>query len=65
LPFNVLGFVVSATSIADATWDLFYNDWWRKREMVWDKTVRYRQAPSVVAAGTVTAPLVPLGQKVA
>jgi hypothetical protein len=56
---------VSATSIADATWDLFYNDWWRKREMVWDKTVRYRQAPSVAAAGTVTAPLVPLGQKVA
>ncbi len=50
LPFNTLGFVVSATAIADATWDLFFNDWLRRREMVWDKTARYRQAPATTVA---------------
>ncbi len=54
LPFNTLGFVVSATAIADATWDLFYNDWLRQRELVWDKTARYRTPsglPPLPAAG--------------
>ena len=63
LPFNTLGFVVSATAIADATWDLFFNDWLRKREMVWDKTVRYRAPTDLPGQAPVpaspTAPATP------
>ncbi|HJV88432.1 MAG TPA: glycosyltransferase family 2 protein [Noviherbaspirillum sp.] len=46
LPFNLLGFFVSLFSISYASWRLFV-DSLMKREMIWDKTVRYRQgAPS-------------------
>lgn len=45
LPFNLLCFFISLLSISRATYSLFI-DWIFKREMVWDKTVRYRQPPS-------------------
>ena len=45
LPFNLLCFFISLLSISRATFSLFI-DWIFKREMVWDKTVRYRQPPS-------------------
>ena len=45
LPFNLLCFFISLLSISRATYSLFI-DWVFKREMVWDKTVRYRQPPS-------------------
>lgn len=43
LPFNLLAFVVSTVSIVRATLDLLVNDWLLKRDLVWDKTVRYRR----------------------
>ncbi len=43
LPFNLLGFFVSMFSISYASWRLIV-DSVMKREMIWDKTVRYRQA---------------------
>ena len=44
LPFNLLCFFVSLLSISRASFNLFV-DWLFKREMVWEKTVRYRQPP--------------------
>ncbi|GAA4028228.1 glycosyltransferase [Actimicrobium antarcticum] len=44
LPFNLLCFFISLLAISHASWSLFV-DWIFKREMVWDKTVRYRQPP--------------------
>ena len=45
LPFNLFCFFISLLSISRATCNLFI-DWVFKREMVWDKTVRYRHPPS-------------------
>ena len=42
LPFNLLGFFISLFSISYAIWSLIL-DALLKREMVWDKTIRYRQ----------------------
>ena len=41
LPFNMLGFLVSLFAISGAVWSLMLDRLF-KREMVWDKTVRYR-----------------------
>ncbi len=41
LPFNMLGFLVSLFAISGAVWSLIL-DSLLKREMVWDKTIRYR-----------------------
>lgn len=45
LPFNMLGFLVSLFAIAGAVWSLML-DSLLKREMVWDKTIRYRKEAS-------------------
>jgi cellulose synthase/poly-beta-1,6-N-acetylglucosamine synthase-like glycosyltransferase len=45
LPFNLLGFFISLFSISQAVWSLML-DALLKREMVWDKTVRYRKEVS-------------------
>lgn len=42
IPFNLLGFFVSLFAISNAVWGLLL-DWALKREMIWDKTLRYRQ----------------------
>lgn len=42
LPFNLLGFFISLFSISYAVWSLALDALF-KREMVWDKTVRYRK----------------------
>jgi cellulose synthase/poly-beta-1,6-N-acetylglucosamine synthase-like glycosyltransferase len=42
LPLNLLGFCVSMIAISHASWQLFA-DSVRKRELVWEKTVRYRK----------------------
>lgn len=42
IPFNLLGFFVSLFAISNAVWSLLL-DWALKREMVWDKTIRYRR----------------------
>ena len=44
LPFNMLGFLVSLFAISGAVWSLVI-DRVLKRDMVWDKTIRYREAP--------------------
>ena len=41
LPFNMLGFLVSLFAISGAVWSLMIDRIF-KREMVWDKTIRYR-----------------------
>jgi cellulose synthase/poly-beta-1,6-N-acetylglucosamine synthase-like glycosyltransferase len=41
LPFNMLGFLVSLFAISGAVWSLIIDRIF-KREMVWDKTIRYR-----------------------
>jgi cellulose synthase/poly-beta-1,6-N-acetylglucosamine synthase-like glycosyltransferase len=41
LPFNLLGFFVSLFAISGAVWSLILDGVF-KREMVWDKTIRYR-----------------------
>jgi len=41
LPFNMLGFLVSLFSISGAVWSQVL-DGLLKREMVWEKTIRYR-----------------------
>ena len=48
LPFNMLGFLVSLFAIAGAVLSLIIDRIF-KREMVWDKTVRYR-APVILPA---------------
>lgn len=42
IPFNLLGFFVSMFAISNAIWSLLL-DWALKRDMVWDKTIRYRR----------------------
>lgn len=42
LPFNALGFIVSVVSISRATWSQVADTLF-KRELRWDKTVRYRK----------------------
>jgi len=49
LPFNILGFLVSLFAIAGAVLSLMIDKVF-KREMVWDKTIRYRQPPSLPKA---------------
>ena len=46
LPFNMLGFLVSLFAISGAVWSLLIDRIF-KREMVWDKTIRYRQETSL------------------
>ena len=46
LPFNMLGFLVSLFAISGAVWSLLMDRIF-KREMVWDKTIRYRQEASL------------------
>lgn len=45
LPFNLLGFFVSLFAISGAVWSLVM-DSVLKREMVWEKTIRYRKEAS-------------------
>ena len=47
LPFNLLGFFISLFAISRAVWSLAM-DGLLKREMVWDKTVRYRKPDTTV-----------------
>ena len=42
LPLNMLGFLVSLFAISGAVWSLLMDKLF-KRELVWDKTIRYRQ----------------------
>ncbi|MGB4115497.1 MAG: glycosyltransferase [Polaromonas sp.] len=49
LPFNMLGFLISLFAIAGAVWSLMIDRVF-KREMVWDKTIRYRAAPTLPKA---------------
>ena len=42
LPFNMLGFLVSLFAISGAVWSLMLDGIFN-REMVWEKTVRYRE----------------------
>lgn len=42
LPLTLLGFLVSAVSISRATLSLVLFDWLFRRDLVWDKTTRYR-----------------------
>lgn len=48
LPFNMLGFLVSLFAISGAVWSLMLDRIF-KREMVWDKTIRYRAPASAPA----------------
>ena len=45
LPFNMLGFLISLFAISGAVWSLLMDRIF-KREMVWDKTIRYRADPA-------------------
>ncbi len=45
LPFSLLGFVVSLVAISVSVWDLLL-DRVLRRDMVWEKTIRYRK-PSI------------------
>ena len=49
LPFNMLGFLISLFAISGAVWSLLMDKIF-KREMVWDKTIRYRQEQSLPKA---------------
>ncbi|MDO9403220.1 MAG: glycosyltransferase [Polaromonas sp.] len=51
LPFNMLGFLVSLFAISAAVWGLVIDALF-KRDMVWDKTVRYRKAAAAPAGRT-------------
>ncbi|QOL48149.1 glycosyltransferase family 2 protein [Massilia litorea] len=51
LPLSLLGFCVSLVVISRASWQLLA-DSIRKRELVWDKTVRYRKAAGAPAERT-------------
>ena len=57
LPFNMLGFLVSLFAIAGAVLSLILDRIF-KREMVWDKTIRYR---SPVGLPVNQPPATPLG----
>jgi cellulose synthase/poly-beta-1,6-N-acetylglucosamine synthase-like glycosyltransferase len=43
LPLNLFSFLINMMAISAASWDLFL-DWWFKRGLKWDKTVRSRQS---------------------
>ena len=49
LPLNMLGFLISLFAISGAVWSLLIDRIF-KREMVWDKTIRYRQEQSLPKA---------------
>ena len=49
LPFNMLGFLISLFAIAGAVWSLMIDRVF-KREMVLDKTIRYRAEPGLPKA---------------
>lgn len=49
LPLVIMGFLVSVVSISKATFDLVIADRLFKRQLRWDKTVRYRTAPVISA----------------
>jgi cellulose synthase/poly-beta-1,6-N-acetylglucosamine synthase-like glycosyltransferase len=49
LPMVIMGFLVSVVSISKATFDLVIVDRLFKRKLHWDKTVRYRRAPTISA----------------
>ena len=49
LPFNMLGFLISLFAISGAVWSLLIDKVF-KREMVWDKTIRYRPEQSLPKA---------------
>lgn len=51
LPLSLFGFCVSLVAISHASWQLL-SDSIRKREMVWDKTVRYRKPASTPTEST-------------
>jgi cellulose synthase/poly-beta-1,6-N-acetylglucosamine synthase-like glycosyltransferase len=44
IPLNYFGFLVSLLSISTASFNQVFFDWWLKREMIWDKTARYRKS---------------------
>ena len=46
LPLNMLGFLVSLFAISGAVWSQMVDKLF-KRDLVWDKTIRYRQQPTV------------------
>jgi cellulose synthase/poly-beta-1,6-N-acetylglucosamine synthase-like glycosyltransferase len=48
LPLNLFSFVISLFVISQATFSLVL-DWGLQREMVWEKTVRYRKSPAQVS----------------
>ena len=48
IPLNYFGFLVSLLSISTASFNQIFFDWWLKREMVWDKTARYRKSVAKV-----------------
>ena len=49
LPLNMLGFLVSLFAISGAVWSLLIDKLF-KRELVWDKTIRYRQEQTLPKA---------------
>ena len=49
LPLNMLGFLVSLFAISGAVWSLLMDKLF-KRELVWDKTIRYRQEQTLPKA---------------
>jgi cellulose synthase/poly-beta-1,6-N-acetylglucosamine synthase-like glycosyltransferase len=55
LPLVIVGFLVSMVSISKATIDLAIIDRLFKRQLKWDKTVRYRTAPIITVAGAAAA----------
>ena len=54
LPFNMLGFLVSLFAISGAVWSLMLDRIF-KREMVWDKTIRYRAPVALPASAPANA----------
>ena len=56
LPFNMLGFLVSLFAISGAVWSLMLDRIF-KREMVWDKTIRYRSPTGLPVSAPVGSPL--------
>lgn len=55
LPFNMLGFLVSLFAISGAVWSLLADRIFR-RDMVWEKTIRYRQQPAITKSITKAIP---------
>lgn len=55
LPLNLFGFLVSMVAISRAAGTQML-DGWRKRELVWDKTERFRAPAALAGDGTPAAP---------